>query len=336
MKKRVVLVAGILVCFFHTAFGQTQLVTNGGFELGFLPWQFLGTGEQLFTGNSLQHSGNVYLSMGNTTSGSAQAVYQAISFPTNTLAATFSYFVNIFSTAPSGADSMAVYLVSTNTGNFLTGPIFTNLDAELGSSSAPAQGNPNYLQRTVTVTPFTGQTNFSFYAGKTVWLGFYAVLGSGVSMDFNIDDVSLIMWTTADLPPNDYFTNRTVVNAVSIMLTATNVLATKEPGEPNHAGNAGGHSLWWTWTAPAIGTVTLKTTNSSFTTLLGVYTGSSVTNLSQVAADNGNGRSGGGAQVTFNVAAATQYQIAVDGYNGQSGTIRSEERRVGKEGRSRW
>ncbi len=35
----------------------------------------------------------------------------------------------------------------------------------------------------------------------------------------------------------------------------TNIRATKESGEPNHAGNSGGASVWYHWTAPASGSV---------------------------------------------------------------------------------
>jgi len=48
------------------------------------------------------------------------------------------------------------------------------------------------------------------------------------------------------------------------------VNATKEPGEPAHAGNDGGASIWYSWTAPSTGNVTITTEGSSFDTLLGV------------------------------------------------------------------
>ena len=75
---------------------------------------------------------------------------------------------------------------------------------------------------------------------------------------------------------NDNFANRTVISGTSATLSGSNSGATKEAGEPNHAGNAGGKSVWWTWTAPSDGTVTIDTAGSSFDTLLAVYTGTSV------------------------------------------------------------
>jgi hypothetical protein len=113
---------------------------------------------------------------------------------------------------------------------------------------------------------------------------------------------------------NDLFVNRKTISGVSNTLFSSNANATKEPGEPNHAGNSGGHSLWWTWTAPAQGNATLNTIGSSFDTLLAVYTGTSVSNLVPVASDEGSGGNHN-SLLTFLAAAGATYQIAVDGFN---------------------
>jgi hypothetical protein len=129
----------------------------------------------------------------------------------------------------------------------------------------------------------------------------------------------LTVATTADVPSNDNFTNAAVIPAVGVTNIDTTTYASKETGEPNIGNNAGGHSVWWTWTAPSIGTVTIATTGSSFNTLLGLYTGSSVTNLTVVTNSNGINRSSGLAYITAPVTAGTQYHIGLDGYNGQTG-----------------
>ncbi len=100
--------------------------------------------------------------------------------------------------------------------------------------------------------------------------------------------------------------------------------AEKEASEPLHADTAGGRSLWWTWIAPASGAFTLSTSGSSFDTLLAVYTGSSVSSVSEVASndDDANGTAGNTSLVKFNASAGTEYRIAVDGKNGDSGLIR--------------
>jgi hypothetical protein len=121
--------------------------------------------------------------------------------------------------------------------------------------------------------------------------------------------------TNALPPSNDFFTNRIVLSGTSPSATATNIAATKEIGEPNHAGNPGGHSVWWTWTAPGLGTVTIDTTGSSFDTLLAAYTGSVVSNLTLVRANDDEDVRIFTSKVRFNVTSGTQYQIAVDGFS---------------------
>src|SRR6266478_5530064 len=90
----------------------------------------------------------------------------------------------------------------------------------------------------------------------------------------------------ATAPPNDAFANRITLSGAPITITASNVGATIEPGEPQHAGELGGRSVWWTWTAPSTGTFAISTAGSGFDTLLGVYLGSSVTNLKEVASND--------------------------------------------------
>jgi hypothetical protein len=123
-------------------------------------------------------------------------------------------------------------------------------------------------------------------------------------------------------PTNDAFSNRITLSGNSATATGGTVGATKESGEPNHAGNTGGKSVWYTWTAPSAGTVTLDTLGSSFNTLLATYTGSSVSALSAVSGGSNNDSPAGGtttSKVTFNVTAGTAYRIAIDGFNGGSG-----------------
>lgn len=96
--------------------------------------------------------------------------------------------------------------------------------------------------------------------------------------------------------------------------------ATKESGEPNHAGNSGGKSLWLTWTAPSSGVVTFNTGGTDFRNALAVYAGQAVSNLTAVAT-NLAGVGSNTTQVTFNATAGTVYQIAVDGFNGATGQV---------------
>ena len=124
-------------------------------------------------------------------------------------------------------------------------------------------------------------------------------------------------------PENDIFSNRTVLAGAPISVISSNTNATREPGEPLHAGQEGDTSLWWRWTASSNDTVRVTTAGSSFDTLLGIYTGSSVSNLTEIASDDDEDTVNGivTSAVILNVVAGQEYQIAVDGYDGASGQV---------------
>lgn len=60
---------------------------------------------------------------------------------------------------------------------------------------------------------------------------------------------------------NDDFADRTDLGSVTTFTTSgSNVGATAEPGEPLSLGQQPASTLWWTWTAPSSGDVTIDTT----------------------------------------------------------------------------
>jgi thiol-disulfide isomerase/thioredoxin len=120
-------------------------------------------------------------------------------------------------------------------------------------------------------------------------------------------------------PPNDNFANRTPLFGAT-NLTASNVGAGIEAGEPQHAGEPGGHSVWWTWTADASGTVRISTAGSTFDTLLAVYFGSALDALTPIASNDDVGDDST-STVLFRAIAGETYQIAVDGFQSAIGTI---------------
>jgi hypothetical protein len=147
---------------------------------------------------------------------------------------------------------------------------------------------------------------------RAVWDTFVAVL-------------LIVPPAAAAAPVNDLFANAIQLTGASVVTNGSNVGATKEPGEPDHAGDAGGKSVWWLWTAPFTGSVFIHTTGSSFDTLLGVYVGSSLSALKLITANDQDPLDplgGDTSRVKFNAIAETVYAIAVDGFAGASGTIR--------------
>lgn len=121
-------------------------------------------------------------------------------------------------------------------------------------------------------------------------------------------------------PVNDNFASAILLSGMSAQASGANEAATKQAGEPDHAGNGGGRSLWWKWTAPISTTVSLNTVGSDFDTVLAVYTGGNVSALFTVAANDDSG-STLASTVEFNAIGGTTYWIAVDGYNGTFGSI---------------
>ena len=119
---------------------------------------------------------------------------------------------------------------------------------------------------------------------------------------------------------NDRFVNAQVISGSSGSTTGSNSSANKEQGEPDHADNPGGSSIWYRWTAPATGPYSFNTDGSSFDTLLAVYTGSSVGGLTLVAANDDYG-TGVTSEVSFTATPGTSYSIAVDGYDNETGTV---------------
>ena len=134
--------------------------------------------------------------------------------------------------------------------------------------------------------------------------------------------VGSILLNLAQAPDNDYFTHRLAFPLGVARVRDNNVGTTKEPAERNHAFNAGGKSVWWSWVAPSNGLYRLDTTGSSFDTLLAVYTGSALNALTLVGEHDGNPADNFFvSRVQFQAVGGTEYQFAVDGYQGASGDV---------------
>jgi uncharacterized delta-60 repeat protein/uncharacterized repeat protein (TIGR01451 family) len=122
-------------------------------------------------------------------------------------------------------------------------------------------------------------------------------------------------------PANDNFANAQVLINASGSTAGSNVGATLETGEPVIAGIPGGASVWYRWTAPANIAITFQTLGSSFDTIMGVYTGTRVDQLTLVGDNDDANANTLTSAVIFNAAAGTTYYIAVDGYQGATGNI---------------
>ena len=102
-------------------------------------------------------------------------------------------------------------------------------------------------------------------------------------------DVELSIETPSP-PDNDDFADATELDLFGVSDFADNGLATKQAGEPNHAGNAGGHSVWYSFTPTDDTTYRIDTCGSDIDTLAAVYTGSAVNALTSVASNDDSPR----------------------------------------------
>ncbi len=137
-------------------------------------------------------------------------------------------------------------------------------------------------------------------------------------------------------PANDAFSSAASLAVVDGAVTSafgTSWGATKQAGEPNHAGSSGGSSVWWQVTAPSNGTLELATRGSGYDTLLAVYTGASVNALTAVPNAFNDDEDFSHDLYTssvapFPVTAGTTYRIAVDGFAGTQGQVKLQARFV--------
>ena len=155
-------------------------------------------------------------------------------------------------------------------------------------------------------------TNTQLSDGGTYTLVVKNVIGVTVS-----DPMVLVVLIPAT-PAGDFFANRIILMGTNGHAAGTNVLATREPGEPLHFGKTGSNSVWYTWRPPANGIARFNSVGSVFDTLLAVYTGTEVTNLVTIASDDDRGGYFT-SEVRFNAQTNVDYQIALDGFVGNSG-----------------
>jgi hypothetical protein len=159
---------------------------------------------------------------------------------------------------------------------------------------------------------FTSSLTFSAIAGTTYQISVDGYNGASGQINLAIAAINV---------GNDNFANRIPLTGSNVTATGSNQGASLETGEPRNAGVTGGKSVWWTWTAPAAGLVSISTSGSNFDTTVGVYTGSSLNSLTSVSSNDDESGSILTSRVTFTAIAGQVYQISVDGYQGASGQI---------------
>ena len=167
--------------------------------------------------------------------------------------------------------------------------------------------------------------SFDATAGTT----YYIAVDGRAGVEPGAVEMGMFLIKAANSPRNDYFAEATDIPfnmyVQFFMFGFANAGATKEPGEPAHAGNAGGASAWFKLTSPISGSVRLGPCDNDFHALVGVYTGDSVTSLHPVASQEvAPGRACNPLApgvLAFNVDPGTTYRLAIDGYGGAVGSF---------------
>jgi uncharacterized repeat protein (TIGR01451 family) len=135
-----------------------------------------------------------------------------------------------------------------------------------------------------------------------------------------------LLQALASIPTNNNFASAIALSNANNMdntssISSSSILATKETGEPDHAGNIGGQSVWWKWTAPASGQLNIDTQGSNYDTLLAVYTGTNFNALNNLTSNDNDGFSIGTSSLLLQAQAGQEYKIAVDGADGAAGFV---------------
>jgi len=223
------------------------------------------------------------------------------------------------------APSLVTLASPSGNGTPLTAPIeltFTRpmdrASVEAGFSVTPAVvGAFEWSNNDRTVT-FVPAVPFSAAMNYTAKLLGSARDATAVTLDGNFNRVAQginwddFTWSFRTVPANDDFATAALISGGSGSVPGTNRNATQEPGEPDHAGNCGGASIWYCWTAPSSGRVTFDTAGTRFDTLLAVYAGEKLGELIAVASNDDDGRLKT-SRLAFTPVAGMTYSIAVDG-----------------------
>jgi len=124
-------------------------------------------------------------------------------------------------------------------------------------------------------------------------------------------------------PDNDNFEKPILLDGTSTSISTSNRGAGRQKGEVRHAGQQGGGSLWWKIQPRTSGYLTIDTLGSSIDTLLGLYQGSGLDSLKEVASNDDISASNKQSRISrFALEPGTQYMLAVDGKNRARGAIR--------------
>jgi hypothetical protein len=265
--------------------------------------------------------GGTFLGSGTVTTGSNTMANFTITVP---VAVPPDYFIT--STATDPANNTSEFSSAVRVGSspvILAQPVSTNV--AIGATAAfcvTAQGSaPLLYQWRKNGANIPDATNACYIISNTKLSdgGSYSVVVANL-FDAILSDEAVLTFDLPAVQAGDNFAERVQLWTPSGIVAGQNFLATREAGEPNHAGKVGGKSVWYAWTAPGVGIARFRTIGSTFDTLLAAYEGSELALLDPVHQDEDRGGYFT-SDASFNVYPGIPYQIAIDGYAGEGGTF---------------
>jgi hypothetical protein len=191
-------------------------------------------------------------------------------------------------------------------------PLDTVVTVHTGASLGALTEVPNGCSDDAYGQGSPSKATFNATSGTTYYIrvGGYKDPSTGAIAKGNIS-----VKVSAGPPANDNFAGATVIGSLPYTQTGvSNVDATTQASEPSNTCAPMGNTVWFRITPSSSGTVTASTAGSGFDTVLAVWTGASLTTLTQVTCDDDGVSSGGPSQKSFSVSAGTTYYIQVGGW----------------------
>ncbi|MEO7117947.1 MAG: hypothetical protein ABIZ34_03130, partial [Candidatus Limnocylindrales bacterium] len=198
-----------------------------------------------------------------------------------------------------------------------------SIDTTAGFYITAYGGGPSLATLDELACSARGHLVFRAEANQTYWIRLASVFGSFGA--FALDATN----HTADAVSNDDFSAATLIATVPFSGAVVDTsYATMQPDEPQPdcSYRPTGASVWYRYTTPPSPTTNflqVETIDSDFDTVIGVYTGTTLSGLVQVACNDETTDYGldNQSSISFEIQPSTTYRIQVSGYVGGVGDV---------------
>lgn len=168
----------------------------------------------------------------------------------------------------------------------------------------------------------TSKISFGVTGGETYYVAVDGKTAGNFAVSASVAAAPPPPGSTTPTPPPSAPTNNAFVSALAISnaplrVTGLNRSAGQQTGEPNASGQS--TSVWYLWTAPRAGWVTMTTRDSLFDTTLGLYRGTALTSLQTLAFNDNVSSTQRWSSLRFKVDAGSPYYVRIDGARGATG-----------------